>query len=75
MTSKLCKKCLTFIEAGKYCPECGQQLYPDVGQTIWYDDLLKKKDSKAWYPPFLMVRICLEPKFDIWTGEKEKAKP
>ena len=59
MTSKVCGKCGTYIDAGRYCPECGQQLYPDVGETIW--------DYVDCY-----VRMCKEPKFDVWTGKAVK---
>ena len=59
MTEKACRKCHTLIEAGKWCPNCGQQLYPDVGETIW-----RFADC--------MVKLCEKPKFDVWTGKKVK---
>lgn len=37
---------------------CGQQLYPDVGLTMWEPVCTAS------------VKICLKPKFDKWTGEK-----
>ncbi len=56
MTEKVCAVCRTQISAGNYCPECGQQLYPDVGKTLWFN--------------FDNSKHCNVPKFDVWTGEK-----
>lgn len=60
MTEKICKKCGTYVQAGKFCPECGTQLYPDVGETVWID---------LANPPSTL-KLCNQPKFDVWTGEK-----
>lgn len=56
MTAKVCAKCGTLLGAGKYCPKCGQQLYPDVGETVW--DVQNCK-----------VQLCDKPRFDVWNGE------
>ena len=47
MTEKVCASCGTYIEAGRYCPQCGQQLYPDVGKTIWIR-LSEKPKFDVW---------------------------
>lgn len=60
MTDKICLKCGTWTPTGRYCPECGQQLYPDVGQTKWVDMFLGS----------VSLKTCKKPKFNIWTGEK-----
>lgn len=66
MTEKICKKCGYFQFVGKYCAECGAQLYPDVGNTIWVEELKKtEKHLKISRLPF-----CIKPKFYIWTGER-----
>ena len=60
MTEKICAVCGTYIYAGKYCPNCGQQLYPDAGKTRWL------------IPDEPKYSNCDEPKFDVWTGKKLK---
>ena len=64
MTEKICGKCGTFVRAGRYCPECGQQLYPDVGQTTWIDS--DDKNTRT-------LKLCNKPNYNVWTGEKEES--
>jgi RNA polymerase subunit RPABC4/transcription elongation factor Spt4 len=65
MTDKICKKCGTYTPEGRFCPKCGAQLYPDVGNTKWIillNDPDKLKRSRA--------KRCITPKFNVDTGEK-----
>lgn len=63
MTNKICKKCGTFTPDGQFCPQCGTQLYPDIGQTIWLEhtEYLRTQDT---------LKRCEHPDFDVWTGKK-----
>jgi methionyl-tRNA synthetase len=57
MTEKICKKCGNYEEKGKFCVNCGTQLYPDIGFTQWN------------IPDNLTVTMTTKPTFNAWTGK------
>ncbi len=58
MTEKICKKCGNYQLDGKFCEKCGTQLYPDKGFTEWN---IKDREN---------LKICLNPTFNRWTGQR-----
>jgi hypothetical protein len=48
MTEKICKKCGNYQCEGKFCTNCGIQLFPDIGFTDWIVHHDRNAKFNAW---------------------------
>ena len=58
MTEKICRTCGTYQTSGYYCENCGQQLFPDIGGTIW-----------EWKRG-IILKVVEKPRFNRWSGKE-----